>query len=122
MIERIKKSFSVNPLAWILGGLCIISVYSNYRIGAEFEEACLMFQSLNEQFLDFETLILIAKKPRKLHLPISVALWQEHEKLIKAETPEGERYRALYIYVRELEKICMERLSEPERDPRENDS
>jgi len=64
MIERIKKSFSVNPLAWILGGLCIISVYSNYRIGAKFEEACLMFQALHEQFLDFDALILIAKNPK----------------------------------------------------------
>lgn len=39
-MTRLSEAFARSPSTWILGALLVFSVWSHYRTGANFEQAC----------------------------------------------------------------------------------
>ena len=116
MNERFKASFSKNPGVWILAGFLVFSIYSHYRTGSEFTKVCQTVAMLGEGYTDLES----SQKFFTTGIDLNAAMVraQEHEKLLKANTPEGRAYRWWRQHSQYVNKSCSNRLAEP--DPRDD--
>jgi hypothetical protein len=112
MSKWLLTVFEKNPLAWILAGLLALSVYSHFRTGAKFTEACTLFDALQQGYFETAT-------PPNLSLDWEAIGKQatDHERLMAEDSREGREYRWRYRTKGDLEKICGSRLAPPEPSP-----
>ena len=110
--KRFTASFSKNPVAWILGGLLVFSVYSHYGTGSEFTQVCEKIVMLEEGYYDFDTSQQL--QPTGIDFDAIMIEMKEHDKLMKTDTPDGRAYRWWREKAQYLIKVCGNRLAEPD--------
>ncbi len=112
MLERFSQSFRKNPWAWILGGLLAFSVYSNYQIGSKVTETCLAITALMEGYWE-----LGAEGQHDIDAMVREALaeGQVHDQLMQEDSYEGRTYRWYRSSTRVIERLCAEKLAEPDQ-------
>jgi hypothetical protein len=109
MIERLKKSFADNPVAWILAGLLVIALYGSYRTGSKLREVC---ELIREPLEWSEGSPL--EDDGSIDLEASV---QQSKQLATEDSLRGDLWRWQHGGGRQIDEICSER--EADNDPRD---
>ncbi len=118
MLTKIKddllQRFQDNPVAWVLAGLLVYSVYSHYQTGKELTQVCETVAYLHDGYFDLEA----HEKFDSTGIDMDAVMVkvERAQMLSKADTAEGRAYRWWRAYTMYIVDVCSERLEDDPYD------
>ena len=114
MKNVLLQSLKSNPLAWVLAGILVFSIFSHYQTGKELTQVCETVASLRDGYFDLET--LERSDTTGIDLDAIMVDVERVQMLLNADTAEGRAYRwwrdnSIYIV-----DVCTERLADDPYD------
>lgn len=102
--KSFTRSFVNNPIAWMLGVLLAVSVFSYYRASDKLSSVCSTILMLEEGYSDIET--LEGYEATGFDNGAMTVKVEKHDFLMKVDSPDGRAYRWWKANMKALDKVC----------------